>query len=200
MGHGFHRAQHRSWADTRADIPVTRKMKLLSTMCVQGSHTGYFQGRVCACNMLCSREETPFLSLNKEFSICSTTLLYAIPIFKKPSQVIMIQWKQRECQYNCAQWAPNIKLLFSSMAFITLSASVVYMIIYYLLFRREWVPYEMNDFNRLINKTWINVSVKYIKGALVFDHSIILLSLSTSRRRCFLKFICVKSIMEKNHY
>lgn len=101
------------------------------------------------------------------FSLWTKNFLYApllcyMPpqFFKKPSQVIMIQWKQRQCQYNCAQWAPNIKLWFLSMAFITLSASVVYMIIYYLLFRRERVPYKMNDFNRLINKTWINVSVK----------------------------------------
>lgn len=128
--------------------------------CVCKDLTQAISEKVCACNMLCSREKTPLLSLNKEFSRCSTTLLYAIPIFKKPSQVIKIQWKQRQCQYNCAQWAPNIKLLFSSMAFITLSASVVYMIIYYLLFRRERVPYKMNDFNRLINKTWINVLVK----------------------------------------
>lgn len=147
--------------DTGVDISVTRKMKLLSPMYVQGSYTGYFWDRVCACNMLCHHKETHFSLWTKNL-LYGPLLCYMPSQFKKqkPSQVIMIQWKQRQCQHNCAQWAPNIKLWFSNMAFITLSASVVHMIIYYLLFRRERVPYKMNDFNRLINKTWINVSVK----------------------------------------
>lgn len=51
-------------------------------------------------------------------------------------------------------------LLFSSMTFITPPSDAVYMIIHYLLFRRERVLYKMDDFNCLINKTWLNALVK----------------------------------------
>lgn len=49
-----------------------------------------------------------------------------------------------------------LNFYFSSMVFIIPPYNAIYMIIYYLLFRRVRILYKTNDFNCLINKTWIN--------------------------------------------
>lgn len=90
-----------------------------------------------------------------------SSVLHIILFLKTLHKELWFPWgKKGSTNYNCAQWAPNIKLSFSTMAFIIPSYNVVYMIIYYLLFRRERIPYKINDFNCLINKTCINVMVK----------------------------------------
>lgn len=139
---------------------VTPIMKQLKIMCVQGLQRAISE--TDSMHLKCSTAEKKHF-----FLLWTKNFLFSIQLCYKPSQFfknlntqLWFSWKQRMCHYNCAQWAQNIKLLFSSMAFITPSSNAVYMIIYYLLFRRGRVPYKMNDFNCLINKTWINVLAK----------------------------------------
>lgn len=113
----------------------------------QGERKGERKGRT---------SKTPTLSRLEDIPLCYTSFCF----WKRCTKNYDSLGKKGSTNYNCAQWAPNIKLSFSTTAFIIPSYNVVYMIIYYLLFRRERIPYKINDFNCLINKTCINVLVK----------------------------------------
>lgn len=83
----------------------------------------------------CSAAKKKHLSPLWTVNFLSSTPLCHLNLGKKAAHAIMIH--KDSATHNCAQWGQNMKLLFSSMVFITLSSSAVYMIIYYLLFRGE---------------------------------------------------------------
>lgn len=106
------------------------------------------------------KQQQTTLSLFKQTPTISTFFCATChSIFEKSAYGIMIPLK-KDSTIIIVRNEHKILLLSSSMAFIILPYNMVHMIIYYLLFRRVRIPYKINDFNCLINKTWINALVK----------------------------------------
>lgn len=84
-------------------------------------------------------------------------LLHAVPFLKNLHVEWWFHWKKDITTIIVPNEHKILNFYFSSMVFNIPPYNAIYMIIYHLLFRRVRILYKTNDFNCLINKTWINV-------------------------------------------